>query len=102
MRVDYLQLQVSTSPGVLTVTGTVPIITDIPLYAGWNLIGYPSQNGKSASDALAGTGADIIAVYNATAPYLVEDRTDLAAVTMSPGEGYWVHVPADTVWTVDW
>ena len=21
---------------------------------------------------------------------------------MKPGEGYWVHVVADTIWTIDW
>jgi hypothetical protein len=91
-----------TEPATLGVNGVVPISTDIPLYAGWNLVGYPSQNNQLASDALSGTNADIISIYNAAAPYLVEDRTDLSTVSMSPGDGYWIHVPADTVWTVNW
>ncbi len=74
--------------------------TDIHLTAGWNLVGYPSFTGRLASNSLAGTGADIVAVYNGASPYLVQDFTDLSAVSMSPGNAYWVHVPSDAVWTV--
>ncbi|MBA1340637.1 MAG: hypothetical protein C5S40_00685 [ANME-2 cluster archaeon] len=86
----------------LTSYGQCPSDESISLKVGWNLVGYPTQNSRLASAALAGTGADIISIYNGTASYLIEDKTDLSTVTMRPGEGYWVHVPADTMWTVDW
>ena len=55
---------------------------------------------KSISDALAGTGHDGVEGFNATAPYLLIPLDD--SYMMKPGEGYWVHVPADTVWVVNW
>ena len=88
--------------GFIDLTGGLSGTTSINLYAGWNLVGYTSLNNRLASDALAGTGTDMISIYNGTAPYLIEDRTDLSTVTMQPGEAYWIHVPADTVWTVNW
>ncbi len=91
-----------TSSDDLAVTGYAPEPTSINLRTGWNLVGYPSLTSRLASDALAGTGADMISIYNGAAPYLIEDRTDLSTVSMEPGNGYWVHVPADTVWNVDW
>ncbi|MCK4266583.1 MAG: right-handed parallel beta-helix repeat-containing protein, partial [Thermoplasmata archaeon] len=84
----------------LTVTGAIPLTTNIPLYAGWNLVGYPSFNGSPISDALAGTGYDKpVEGYNASAPYRITQLAD--SYLMKPGEAYWVHVPADTIWTVD-
>ncbi len=57
---------------------------------------------KLASVALLGTGANMVSVFNVSLPYLIEDIIDLSTVIMQPGEGYWVKVPADSVWTVDW
>jgi hypothetical protein len=91
----------ATSSCTLEVQGTVPVSTNINLYAGWNLVGYPSQDPSSASSSLAGTGADIVSVYKAESPY-IDDRTDLSGVTLQSGNGYWVHVPADATWVVDW
>ena len=86
----------------LNVNGTISTPTNITLLAGWNLVGYATLISRQASIALGGTGTDMIAVYNGASPYLIDDYTDLSMVTLLPGEGYWVHVPADTVWTVDW
>ena len=84
----------------LEVTGVEPSSTSIPLYAGWNLVGYPSLSNKTVSHALWGTGADRVEAFDAGQPYnLIEVG---AAYIMQPGEGYWIHVAADTIWTVDW
>lgn len=93
----------TTSYCVLSIDGTVPTTTEIQLMTGWNLVGYPS-NLKVASEALAGTGADMISIYDDTLPGSgsIRDYTDLTGVIMRPNFGYWVHVPADTLWTVDW
>jgi hypothetical protein len=86
---------------VLTSDGPLAGSTNIPLYAGWNLVGYPTlTEGKTVSEALFGTGADRIEVCDLMAPYRISEVG--ASYVMSPGEGYWIHVPADTVWTVDW
>jgi len=87
--------------GIIGTSGTAPSSTQIQLRAGWNLVGYPSLTPRTAQTALAGTGADIVSVFQAAAPY-VQDIYDLSAVTMQAGRGYWVHVPADTTWTVEW
>ena len=95
-------LHLTASDGILTtgVSGAYsagPVV--ITLYAGWNLVGYPSATPMAADASLFGTGADWIAVYDAAAPF-VQDYDDLSLVTMSEGNAYWVHVPATTAWTV--
>ena len=75
--------------------------TSIQLYAGWNLVGYPTLDGsKTISQALTGTGYTSVEGFNATAPYNVEVLADTDI--MEPGMGYWIHVISDTVWVVDW
>ena len=90
-----------TEAGVnLTVIGYVPA-DGITLFAGWNLVGYPSCTQRNISDALAGTGYDRpVEGYNGTAPYRISQLSD--TYPMKPGEGYWVHVPVDTIWTIEW
>jgi parallel beta-helix repeat protein len=91
-----------TEPGLtLTVKGDkFGSALSIPLKAGWNLVGYPSLAQKPVSEALTGTGYDSVEGFNVSDPY----RTSvlLGSYMMKPGEGYWVHVPADTVWVVNW
>lgn len=90
-----------TGPNViLTVYGYESISTAIPLHAGWNLVGYPSLSNETIGNALWGTGADRVEVFDPAEPYLIKEIGP--TYIMQPGEGYWVHVPADTVWVVDW
>jgi hypothetical protein len=74
--------------------------TSIPLNAGWNLIGYPSQNAETVANALWGTGADKVMVGDTSVPYHIKEVGP--TYLMKPGEGYWVHVPFDTVWSINW
>lgn len=90
-----------TEPGQsLIVEGIDPGVTNIQLYAGWNLVGYPTLMPRSVSSALAGTGYDAVAGYDGLDPYRITPLT--GGYMMQPGEGYWVHVTSDTTWTVDW
>jgi len=91
-----------TEPGgtVLTVSGPIPDSTSISLYAGWNMVGYPTQTTETIANALWGTGADKVEKFDSMAPYRINEVEP--TYIMKPGEGYWVHVPADTVWIVDW
>ena len=73
---------------------------DIDLYAGWNMVSYPSATPIDADVTLGPTGADWIAVYDSAAPFVL-DYDDLSLVSMTPGNAYWIHVPADTTWTVN-
>lgn len=90
----------ATGACTLTVYGNIPSSTSITLYTGWNLVGYPSQTSRLASATLP-SAANIVSVFKSTAPY-VTDYTDKTLVTMSQGNGYWVHVTADVTWTVAW
>jgi hypothetical protein len=93
----------SLGDGYLDISGAVPASTAITLHAGWNLVGYPTlAEGVSALAALAGTGADMMAVFDAASPTYMHDITNLSDVTLAPGDGYWIHVPADIVWVIDW
>jgi hypothetical protein len=91
-----------TDPGVeLTIQGQTPNTTSIDLYAGWNLVGYPSLNDNTTvADAFWGTGADAVMVCDISEPYRIREVGP--TYTMKPGEGYWVHVPFDAVWHIDW
>ena len=90
-----------------TVTGTQPAETAIPLYTGWNLVGYPSRTNQPIETALneiatvltevraydASDGADLWKTY-------VPGAVDNDLTEMAPGRGYWVQVTADTTFTV--
>lgn len=91
-----------TEPNVtLQVRGAIPTTTSIPLYAGINIVGYPTlSNTKTIGEALAGTGAYKVEVFNASAPYQVKEVGP--SYIMKPGEGYWIYVPTNTVWIVNW
>jgi hypothetical protein len=86
--------------GFLNVTGLLPTTTQISLRAGWNLVGYPTlSSSQTVGNAFWGTGADIVEVFDQSATY----RTKVVGPSyiMRPGEAYWVHVPADSIWMVN-
>ncbi len=64
------------------------------------MVGYPSFVQKTVAEALMGTGYDAIEGYDENSPYLKSALND--TYMMTPGEGYLVHVPSDTIWVVDW
>jgi len=102
---DYLDRRMGiwlhmVEPETLTVYGSPPNYTEIHMYAGWNLISYPAMDPETILNSLSGTGYDRVEGFNASAPYLISQLPDTHI--MQPGEGYWVRVPADTVWVVDW
>jgi hypothetical protein len=82
-------------------SGVLPgATTNIQLYNGWNLVGYPSATARLASDTLP-PQADKVAVYDSGQPYDLRDETVLTSVTMVQSNAYWVHVTADCTWQVD-
>jgi hypothetical protein len=91
----------SVGDGFINVSGEIPTATRIQLRAGWTLVGYPTLCGNmTAAEAFWGTGVDIVEAFDANATYRM--RGIGPTYTLRPGEGYWVHVVADSVWTVDW
>jgi hypothetical protein len=74
-----------------------PIV--ISLAAGWNQVGYPSASPSLASATLPAQ-ADIIGYWQAASPYFAQ-TANLATVTMTAGNAYWVHTTAACDWTVN-
>ena len=100
-----------TQAGTLTVEGEMPTTTSIPLYAGWNLIGYPAGVARSVPDALASIAGKYTLVfeYDASSPdapwrsYSPQVPDFANTLTeMRPGFGYWVKATQDCTLTVPW
>ncbi len=101
-------IRVADSP-TLSVSGQVPTRTDIRLCEGWNLVGYPSTQAKSITNALssiegkyalvyaydASDTADPWKKYDVNAPPYANDLTE-----MRSGLGYWIKVSEDCLLTV--
>jgi len=107
---EIMGLWIRATEGViLTVSGSAPSSTDIPLYTGWNLVGHPSQTTHTITEALASIDGkyDLVYAYDASdatdpwkkyntaAPYFLNDLTE-----MGPGWGYWIRVTQDCTWSV--
>jgi hypothetical protein len=90
----------TTGPCTLTIDGLLPAFTAQILRAGWNLVGYPTTTPETIANALVGTGYTAVEGFNATAPYRLGPLAD--TYMMQPGEGYWIQVPSDTIWLVNW
>ncbi len=93
-------LHVTNSTDDLIIYGNEPVTTNIILKAGWNQVSHPSNSTDTMANALWGTGADRVECYNAGVPYLIKEMG--SGEMMIPGNGYWVRVLADSVWTVDY
>jgi len=99
----------ATEAVTLTVSGSVPSSTDISLYTGWNLVGYPSQTTRTVAEALASIEGkyDLVYAYdawdaedpwkkyNTAAPPFLNDLTEIG-----PTWGYWIRVSEDCTWTL--
>jgi uncharacterized repeat protein (TIGR01451 family) len=85
--------------GFINVTGTQPSNVSIPLYAGWNMIGFPSQATTYTIGHLkADTGATIVETDTGNG---FSDTVVLQdSYAMKAGEGYWVYIVSDNIWDV--
>jgi len=90
----------SAGDGLIHLEGNLPGNVTIPLKAGWNLVGYPSQtDGSYCVGALkAETGATAVEGFDQAAVYKTKLLDD--GRPMKRGEGYWVYSPADSTWSV--
>jgi hypothetical protein len=101
-----------TAAGTLTISGTEPVVTEIPLATGWNLVGLPASANLALPDAfsLHGVGSDFSLVYtyhasdadqwkkfDQSAPVFANDLLELA-----PGYGYWVKAGSSHTWSVSY
>jgi hypothetical protein len=89
----------------LSVVGAVPESTDIALYEGWNLVGYPSLKTQDFNDALSGIDWQAVQQYDAfdandpwkhnstNKPDRLNDLKE-----MKPSHGYWIYVTINDTW----
>jgi hypothetical protein len=99
----WIRITANAGDGRLTTGASGYVVpTTISLRAGWNMIGYPASNDVTynVGQLKAATGATIVEGYNAGATYLTSALSD--ATVLKKGQAYWVMVPADTTWTVNW
>ena len=89
----------------LSVVGAVPESTDIALYEGWNLAGYPSLKTRSLNDALSGITWQAVQYYDAFDAYdpwkhnstnKPDNLNDLKE--MKSGRGYWIYITINDTW----
>lgn len=87
--------------GLLQIIGDVWVTTNINLKAGWNLVGYPSINTQyTVADLKMETGATEVETSDYSAPIYNLKRLSDSDVLI-PGHGYWIYVPTDTLWIVN-
>lgn len=98
-----------TDADTLEVPGAFPDTTTIPLYAGWNAVGFPASASRDPAAALSAI-ADKVAVVLGYDPADPEDpwkryspggpsfANDLEA--LEPGKGYWILATEDCLWEI--
>ncbi len=88
--------------GYLNITGSLPMSTAISLKPGWNMVGYPAQNDATytVGQLKSATGATIVEGFSGVATYKTQILAD--AYVLKKGEAYWVYVPTDATWTINW
>lgn len=84
----------------LAVAGIIPAQTMIHLYAGWNLVGFPSYDSAcKVADLKAGITATRVEGFDSFSPpfylQMLEDND-----TLEPGLGYWIRVDSESDWIV--
>ncbi|MCK5292444.1 MAG: hypothetical protein KAR39_10570 [Thermoplasmata archaeon] len=81
------------------VAGLVPVFSQMQLYAGWNLVSFPSFNPLYTVGQLK---LDIAALdvegYDPGVPYCLTGLGDLDMITA--GKGFWIYVAVNTVWDI--
>ncbi|GAB4406595.1 MAG: hypothetical protein Kow00123_19270 [Anaerolineales bacterium] len=97
------------APTIWTVAGSAPSGAQIPLYAGWNMVGFPASALLSPQEALAPLADKVIAVmayeagemggtwrrYRPGAPDFANDLR-----LLEPGKGYWVLAGEACTWEI--
>ncbi|MBI2914022.1 MAG: hypothetical protein HYY03_08890, partial [Chloroflexi bacterium] len=91
----------------LTATGTPPGTTEIPVYEGWNFIGYPSSQARDVPDVLAGVSYNSAWAYDpslAPSPWQSYDPNvpDFLNTLQQfePGRGYALNAPGPGTITI--
>ena len=85
----------------LTVSGA-PATASVPLYGGWNLVGYNTAHPQSVETALASIGGDCLSVWSfkrgAWRLYDPKNPQYSDLTEFAPGDGYWIETGQDCQW----
>ncbi len=85
--------------------GGLRLPTDIPLQAGWNLAGYPTNEIKSVNDSFQSIGGNFTEVraYNPITDSTINFVPGVGGALnqTEPYYGYWINATTSEVWTVD-
>ena len=77
--------------------------SNIYLYNGWNLVGYPSIDIKNINDSLISNSFDIVKYYNTTTDiwlvYFINDSNN-TLTQFESYKGYWINVSGDQIWAI--
>lgn len=83
----------------LVVAGLVPVLTQIQLAAGWNLVSFPSFNNLYTVGQLKfDVGVADIEGFDPTSPYFLSGLIDTDVLTA--GKGFWIYISAATTWNI--
>jgi hypothetical protein len=76
----------------------------LPMYAGWNLVGYPSSIKQDVPSALGSLDYDVVMTYNAASGRWLryEKGTGGNLAEMVIGHGYYIHMLSTETWNVDY
>jgi hypothetical protein len=95
----WIRAQVSTT---LYIAGAPVLDPQIPLVAGWNLVGYPALAAHPITEALASLGSQVELAYawqsGAWQVYDPAHPTESSLTTLLPGQGYWLKVRQACLW----
>jgi predicted GH43/DUF377 family glycosyl hydrolase len=86
----------TSAPGALVTIGRVANLS-IPLTAGWNLVAFPYHEMRSVGETLAGIPWDRVECSDPSSQTLLQEFA--ARDALNPGQGFWVHVTSDCIWT---
>jgi hypothetical protein len=77
---------------------------DIPLLEGWNLVSYPSSTKQDVDSAMGSATYDMVMTFDAAYGRWLkwESGSGGNLVVMNIGHAYYIHVPSDTLWNVDY
>ncbi len=81
----------------LIIEGSLPTITDITLYPGWNMVGFPDS---SHGNQNLPSEVSLIGYFEGKEEYNIAYADDPTSFVFYPGYGYWIHNSADH--NVDW
>lgn len=84
-------------------SGLVPLSTDVPFVAGWNLIGYPSLQVRNVSVSFASINSSFTQAQtynNSGGFYEIYDNPGGTMNYTVPGQGYWINGSVPDTWTV--